>query len=68
MIKVKNYLKEAVLAGYARKVQEILLAIKANKDNSKKGILALYLNKLNFGNNIRGIQKSIVSTILEKHQ
>lgn len=46
------------LAGYARKVQEILLAIKANKDNSKKEILALYLNKLNFGNNIRGIQKA----------
>lgn len=46
------------MAGYSRKMQEIILAIKANMDNSKKEILSLYLNKLNFGNKIRGIQKA----------
>lgn len=46
------------LDGYARKLQEILLAFKANKDNTKKELMSHYLNRLNFGNRIRGIEKA----------
>ncbi len=41
-----------------RKVQEIYLATKLEQELSKKEIIELYLNKLNFGGNIRGIQKA----------
>ena len=44
--------------GVQRKMQEIVLAIEANKEVSKKDILALYINKINYGNNIRGVQKA----------
>lgn len=46
------------LEGYARKLQEVILSFKANKDNTKQEILAHYLNRLNFGNRIRGIEKA----------
>lgn len=41
-----------------RKVQEIYLAIQLDKQLDKKTILELYLNKINFGGNIRGVQKA----------
>lgn len=41
-----------------RKVQEIFFAIQLEKELDKKTILELYLNKLNFGGNIRGVQKA----------
>jgi len=40
------------------KVQQIWLAIKLEKMLSKKEIFQLYLNKLNFGGRIRGVQKA----------
>mgnify|MGYP004572732139 FL=1 len=46
------------MSGVQRKMQEIVLAIEANKEVSKKDILALYINKINYGNNIRGVQKA----------
>ena len=43
-----------------RKVQEIALALELEKDVSKKTIMELYINKMNFGGsgNIRGVQKA----------
>ena len=41
-----------------RKVQEIWTALKLEKLIDKKQIFQLYLNKLNFGGNIRGVQKA----------
>ena len=46
------------MAGVKRKMQEIVLAMEANKKLDKKEIIALYINKINFGNNIRGVQKA----------
>lgn len=40
------------------KVQQIYLAMKLEQQLSKKEIFQLYLNKLNFGGNIRGIQRA----------
>lgn len=40
------------------KVQQIYLAMELEKQLSKKEIFQLYLNKLNFGGNIRGIQRA----------
>ena len=40
------------------KVQQIYLAIKLERLLSKKEIFQLYLNKLNFGGNIRGVQRA----------
>ena len=40
------------------KVQQIYLAIKLETLLSKKEIFQLYLNKLNFGGNIRGVQRA----------
>lgn len=40
------------------KVQQIYLAMELEKLISKKEIFQLYLNKLNFGGNIRGIQRA----------
>lgn len=44
--------------GLSRKAQEIVLAIQANSALSKEEIITLFLNKINFGNNIRGVQKA----------
>lgn len=41
-----------------RKVQEIFLALKIETEFNKKDIFVKYLNKLNFGGNIRGVQKA----------
>lgn len=41
-----------------RKVQEIYLALKIEREFDKKDIFVKYLNKLNFGGNIRGVQKA----------
>lgn len=42
----------------SRKLQEIFLAIEADHELNKKDIFALYVNRINFGNNIRGIEKA----------
>ena len=41
-----------------RKAQEIMLAIEADYKMPKEDILIDYLNRINFGNNIRGIEKA----------
>ena len=46
------------MEGVKRKAQEIVLAIECNFNVSKEETIALYINKINFGNNIRGIQKA----------
>lgn len=46
------------VSGVKRKVQEIVLAVQADREVGKKEILALYLNKVNFGSNIRGVEKA----------
>lgn len=48
----------AGMSGIQRKMQEIALALQADKELSKQEILTLYINKVNFGDNIRGIQKA----------
>ncbi len=40
------------------KVQQIYLSIKLERIISKKEIFQLYLNKLNFGGNVRGVQRA----------
>ena len=42
----------------AYKVQQIWLSMKLERVLDKKEILTLYLNKLNFGKNIRGVQRA----------
>ncbi|MDE6476067.1 MAG: transglycosylase domain-containing protein [Erysipelotrichaceae bacterium] len=39
------------------KIQEIFLSMQAEKELSKEEVLTLYLNKINFGDAARGIQK-----------
>ena len=46
------------MSGVQRKMQEIVLAMEANQKLSKQEIFVLFLNKVNFGDNIRGIQKA----------
>ncbi len=43
---------------YIRKIREILLALKIDKEISKKKILELYLNKIYFGNRAYGVAAS----------
>lgn len=40
------------------KVQQIYLAIKLETEISKKQVFQLFMNRLNFGGNIRGVQKA----------
>lgn len=40
------------------KVQQILLSMELEKKMDKKEIFALYINKVNFGDRIRGVQKA----------
>lgn len=46
------------MSGIQRKMQEIVLAIQADKTLTKQQIISLYINKVNFGDNIRGVQKA----------
>ena len=48
------------MSGIKRKMQEIVLALELENftDTSKQDILAMYINKVNYGNNIRGVQKA----------
>jgi penicillin-binding protein 1A len=41
-----------------RKVQEIYMSVLFDKNNSKDEVFKLYFNKLNFGGNIRGVEKA----------
>ena len=48
------------MSGIKRKMQEIALALELElaTDTSKQDIIAMYINKVNYGNNIRGVQKA----------
>ena len=48
------------MSGVKRKMQEIVLAIAAElrPDLTKQEIIAMYINKVNYGNNIRGVEKA----------
>ncbi|MBR2802461.1 MAG: transglycosylase domain-containing protein [Erysipelotrichaceae bacterium] len=46
------------MGGVQRKAQEIILAMEADHEFTKEEIFALFLNKVNFGNNIRGVEKA----------
>ena len=48
------------MSGIKRKMQEIVLALELENftDTTKQEILAMYINKVNYGNNIRGVQKA----------
>jgi len=45
-------------SGVVRKAQEISLAVAADQNYSKQEIITYFLNKINFGNNVRGIEKA----------
>ena len=46
------------MSGVQRKLQEIVLSMIADREMSKEELLVLFLNKVNFGDNIRGVQKA----------
>ena len=48
------------MSGIKRKMQEIVLALELENftETRKQDILAMYINKVNYGNNIRGVQKA----------
>ena len=48
------------MSGIKRKMQEIVLSLQLElfKHVDKRDIIAMYLNKVNFGNNIRGVEKA----------
>jgi len=48
------------MGGIQRKLQEIILSMKLTifKMASKQDTLAMYINKVNYGNNIRGVEKA----------
>ena len=48
------------MGGIKRKIQEIILALQLENatDTTKQEIIAMYINKVNYGNNIRGVQKA----------
>ena len=48
------------MSGIKRKMQEIVLALQLENftDTTKQEIIAMYINKVNYGNNIRGVEKA----------
>ena len=48
------------MSGVKRKMQEIVMAIETTfmKDLDKRKIMAMYINKVNYGDNIRGVEKA----------
>ena len=48
------------MSGIKRKMQEIVLALELENftETSKQEIIAMYINKVNYGNNIRGVEKA----------
>ena len=48
------------MSGIKRKMQEIVLALELElrTDITKQQIIAMYINKVNYGDNIRGVQKA----------
>ena len=48
------------MSGIKRKMQEIVLALELENrtETTKQEIIAMYINKVNYGNNIRGVQKA----------
>lgn len=57
----QQYIKNTFLSSersYIRKAKEIILAIRLEKAYDKEDILALYLNRIPYGNNAYGCQKA----------
>ena len=48
------------MSGIKRKMQEIVLSLQLElfTDTKKQDIIAMYINKVNYGNNIRGVEKA----------
>nr|MCR4854569.1 transglycosylase domain-containing protein [Erysipelotrichaceae bacterium] len=48
------------MSGIKRKMQEIVLSLELENltDTPKQDIIAMYINKVNYGNNIRGVEKA----------
>ena len=48
------------MSGIKRKMQEIVLSLQLEllTDTPKQDIIAMYINKVNYGNNIRGVEKA----------
>ena len=48
------------MSGIKRKMQEIVLSLQLEllTDTQKQDIIAMYINKVNYGNNIRGVEKA----------
>ena len=48
------------MSGVKRKMQEIVLSLQLENftDTTKQQIMAMYINKVNYGNNIRGVEKA----------
>ena len=48
------------MSGIKRKMQEIVLSLELElmTDTRKQDIIAMYINKVNYGNNIRGVEKA----------
>lgn len=48
------------MSGIKRKMQEIVLSLELENltDTTKQEIIAMYINKVNYGNNIRGVEKA----------
>ncbi len=57
----QQYIKNAFLSperDYVRKLKEIILAVRLEREYSKDNILALYLNLIPYGNNAHGAEKA----------
>jgi len=57
----QQYIKTAFLSpekSYVRKIRELILASRLEKSFNKKEILALYLNRIPYGNNTYGCEKA----------
>lgn len=65
----QQYIKTAFLSpekSYIRKIRELILASRLEKAFTKKEILALYLNRIPYGNNTYGCEKAS-QTYFDKH-
>jgi len=65
----QQYVKYAFLSlerSYIRKVKELILAVRLEKEYDKKKIIELYLNKIPYGNNAFGVEKAAF-TYFAKH-
>lgn len=57
----QQFVKNAFLSperSYARKIKELILAVRLEREYEKDQILELYLNRIPYGNNAHGVQKA----------